>query len=601
VARTRTVHNAVIPEDLLDRYIAVANPNLEPGSWNRQSRLGAKFYCEPGPCTRADLAAVLLGRNWVACKAPADGLIDRISIDIDVKGRAPDARDRYDTIRQVFGPQRVPLVFQTPSGGLRVLYKIPLTPIHLLITGQRTGLLADVLRAAGLAPDPGFIEIFPQSGHPDRLMLGARSPLLDPETLTPLPGCDIGATYDEAILRACLARAEEWASNPFPDLHAHLAESPQLECIHIVATEAEESRDSLFVRSADGKVRRSEALARLVDDGLPEPASRFTSEFLVAMAMALEPERYGAYGLRPLFTPPHLARAVGWWLADHHNGVSKEWSQSVARHGSVDAAVRVWAARYLTPSQTTGLNMVDRVMRAVRTADPLSTRVRQVSSADWGVIFRLGQRHFRGSALMRFETWAGAFYRAVKEANHYHVVKHPPAEGEIKRLEILTDMDGIDWVEVELAAEWQESWPYGGGGGKGKPMAYRVYRGVLEREGLVRQRTAHRHYGAEYSDVPEGTPGFAASYLLLRPSEATLRDVPAAPWDLKEACAGIAVSGRACELDHAYHALYAVEHVRDLRKRYGYHAAKGIRERAAALRANLEELTREEESLTIAA
>ena len=26
---------------------------------------------------------MLLGRNWIACRAAADGLIDRISIDID--------------------------------------------------------------------------------------------------------------------------------------------------------------------------------------------------------------------------------------------------------------------------------------------------------------------------------------------------------------------------------------------------------------------------------------------------------------------------------------------------------------------------------------
>lgn len=600
MAHTISIDSLTNPDDVLDRYVAVASPNLGSGCWHRQDAYGDPFYCQHSAGTRADLAAMLLGRNWIACRAPADGLIDRISIDIDAQREPHDTRDRYDVLRKVFGTDRVPLVFRTPGGGLRVLYRIPRTPIERLITGPKTGLVADVLRAAGMAPGKGFIKIFPQAGLPDRLMLGARSPLLDPEALNPLPGCELGTEHDEVVLRNCLVRAEAWHGSPHEDLVSHLADAPQLGCVQLVVTKDDASEDSLFIRGADGRLSRSGLLARLVEGGLTAPKSRFDSEFLVAMAMALEPERFAAYGLKPLFTPPHLARAVGWWLADHHNGFSEEWNQSVARHASTEAAVTAWAERYMKPSQATGLNMVDRVMRAVRSADPLATRVRQVTDREWGALFRLGQRHFRGAALMKFETWTGAFYRAVKEAIHYHQA-NPPAEGETRRLEILTDGNGVDWVEVELAAEWQESWAYGGGGGKGKPMSYRVYRGVLEREELVLQRTAHRNYAAEYSDVPEGTPGLAASYLLLRPSEATLRDVAVAPWLLKEACAGIQISGRACELDHAYHALFAAENVRDLRKRYGYHAAKAIRERAATLRVNLQELVREKEPLQVAA
>ena len=600
VTRT-TIHTATIPEELVDRYIVVASPNLGSGSWHRRSGRGGKFYCQHRAGTRDDLVAMLLCRNWIACRAPSDGRIDRISIDIDAKRQDQDPRERYDHIRRVFGPERVPLVFRTPGGGLRVLYRIPPTHIERLITGPKTGLLADVLRAAGLAPDRGYIEIFPQAGHPDRLMLGARSPLLDPGTLKPLPGCEIGGTYDEGVFRNCLVYAEAWYGRPYPDLLTHLADSPKLACVQLVTTDSENSKEAIFIRSADGSVQRSEALAGLVEKGLTAPSSRFESEFLVAMAMALEPHRFEAYGLSPLFTPPQLARAVGWWLADHHNGFSKEWNLSLARHGSVDPAVRAWADRYMKPSQATGLNMVDRVMRAVRNADPLSTRVRQVTNREWRAIFRLGERHFRGAALRKFETWTGAFYRAVKEAIHYHQTS-PPAEGELRRLQILTDMDGVEWVDVELSAEWQESWAYGGGGGKGgKPMAYRVYRGVLEREGLVRPWTAHRHYAAEYGDAPEEAPNVAASYLLLRPSEATLRDVMVAPWLLKKASAGLEISGRPYELDHAYHTLYAVEHVPNLRKRYGYHAANTMREDAETLRANLKELGGNKEPISVAA
>jgi hypothetical protein len=586
VARSRTNPVLTIPCSVVDGYIAVTQPNLEARAWHRQDSDQAPFYCRHRPGTEADIVDMLLGRNWIACRAPEDGMIDRLSFDVDLKEGQPDPRDTYEALRCVLGRGREPLVYRTPGGGLRVVYRIPRVPRESLVSGARTGVVADVLRGAGLVPRKGFLEIFPQGSLPERLMLGARMPLLDPDSLKPLRGCNIGVNYEEKVLRACLERVEAWHASPYHDLLAHLERTPKLPRGEVVSRKEEESYDSIFVRDTDGKVRPSGSLLQLLTGGLVRAGSRFDCEFLVAMAMAVAPEQFADYGLGRAFTPWHLATAVARWLARHHNGFSREWIASVRQHGSPESAVLAWADRYLKPSEPTGLNMVDRAMRAAQSADPLSARVRQLTDDEWRNIFHLAERYFDGAARLRFEVWTGSFYRAVKEIVHHHE-RNPPRPGELRRMESLTDMGGRDWVEVEIAAEWQEEWPYGSGG-KGGRTKYLLYRRILEAEGLVVQRTAHRHCRAAHESAPEDSANLAASFLLLRPSVATLRDVRAAPGVLKKACEGITVSGRGYSLDEAYHALYAVGHVRDLRRRYGYSASRGLRERVKALRENLE-------------
>src|SRR5690606_25178393 len=101
--------------------------------------------------------------------------------------------------------------YQTPSGwGIRVVYRIERVPLTAVITGPHSGLVADVLRGAGLPVGPGEIELFPQTGQADRLMLGRGMPMLDPETLLPIGGPPIGDTFCESALRWALEHAEAW-------------------------------------------------------------------------------------------------------------------------------------------------------------------------------------------------------------------------------------------------------------------------------------------------------------------------------------------------------------------------------------------------------
>lgn len=581
--------NDSLTKELVDRYSVVTRPDLSPDQWHRQKKLGKGFYRQHDAGTSAHLTDMLLGRFWIACRAAEGELIEWLSFDVDAKNADDDVRKRYTLLRTIMGVNHTPLVYQTPSGGLRVRFRIPPTPIGELIEAPGVGLVADVLRAGGLHPRQGYLEIFPQRGQPDRLPLGARMPLLDPESLRVLPGCAIGDTFDLATFVACLEQMESWHKTPASALLERLRTAPRRGEIRIVKNcESDTATESHFIRAEDGSVHLSRGMADLVNGGLQRPSSRFQSEFLVAMAMGLKPGDFRGFGLDRLYTPQQLAFAVAGWLAENHNGHSHEWSASMARLRSREAVINHWARRYLEISRATRMHMIDRVMRAIHAADPLSHRVRQLTHEEWAFVFELGNRHFpKGSKRLRFETWTAAFIRGIKEIMHYHeaLVRRP---GKRTRYEALAD-GGKEWVRLEYSADWQESMAFGSGG-RGGPTPYLKYRAVLERENLVLKVARHRCPAAAFGRHPADTTGQATLYKVRRPMEATLRDVYIAPWLLQPACAGMTVGNGACTLDHAYHAFAALATGANLRQRYGYSAAKNLRERADDLTANLSQL-----------
>lgn len=580
--------NALTPE-LLHRYNAVALPDLAPGMWHRQQK-GGKFYRKLYQGGVDAIESHILGRHWIACRASYSASIDWLSFDLDSRSEEDDPWERYLLLRRIMGREHVPLVYRTPSGGLRVRYRIPATPIHELIVNRSRGLVADVLRGGGLCVRLGRVEIFPQRKQPDRLPLGRHMSLLDPETLEVLAGCELEYPFSLPAFTRALERLETWYAAPLEGLLNHLRDSPRCAPVRVVSDEEFTSTEKAdFIRASDGTVRLGPKSVALVTEGLVRPSSRFSSEFAVGMAMAVRPEEFRPYGLRTLFTPRQHAYAIAGWLADHHNGHSQEWNASYARHGSVDAVVEEFAARYLEPTGGTGLNMIDRIMRAVHAVDPNSHRIRQLTPEEWATIFRWADQHFRpGSERLKFEVWTGAFFRALKEIIRYHEgrVLEPGAP---RRYEALDDGYGTEWVKVELSAEWQETWPYGSGG-HGRRTSYLRYRSVLEAEGVLQKVAAHLSPWQRDRHAPDDARGEASIFIVRRPADATISDVRVPPWLLKRACSGITVSGRACTLDHAYHALAATSNGEDVRKRYGYSASTRLRERAELLSASVEAL-----------
>lgn len=577
--------NAPTPE-LLKRYCAVAAPDLAAGMWHRKDP-GAKFYRQHLAGSLDDVVGHITGRHAVACRAADNAPIHWLSFDLDAMTAESDPRERYELLRRIMGNHHVPLVYRTPSGGLRVRYRIPATPIRELIAGISRGVVPDVLRGGGLQVQRGHVEVFPQSTQPDRLPLGPGMSLLDPDTLTVIAGCELEETFSTAVFQRALERLEAWYAHPTVGLIEHLLEAPRCTLIRIVSEdEFNLGTDADFVRAGDGGVRLTGIMAALANDGLTKPNSRFHAEFRIGMGMALRPEEFEPFGMARLFSQRQLAWAIARWLAERNNGYSAEWSAAVVRHRSTEGAITAFAARYLEPDSCTGLTMIDRIMRAVQAVDPQTHRIRQLTGEEWAKIFSLGERHFKpGSERLKFEVWAGACVRAVKEIIRYHegrvVAPNMP-----RRFDALDDGFGNEWVQIELAAKWQEEWPYGSGG-HGRRTPYLRYRAVLEAEGILRKVATHRPPRHRDRHGPDDLAGEAALYIVRRPADATLSDVPVAPWLLTRACADLTVAGRRCTLDHAYHALAAVSRGNNLRKRYGYSAAKSVGDRATALNASL--------------
>ena len=415
-------------------------------------------------------------------------------------------------------------------------------------------------------------------------------PILDPETLRPLPHADICDTFDEAMLWGGLAEIEAWHARVYDDLLGHLRSLPQLHPIRLASALPAGLDRSTLTALPPGERKPGPDLEHLLTRGLTRPASRFDSEWQAGLAFLLYPEcarRYLGTGPR---TDPMIARAIARWLADHHNGRSKEWTTSVREHGSVEGAIAHWTRRYLLPGSGSGESMLTRLQRVAARSDPLSNPVRQISDAEREAILRLetpelkeGTRPF--ARRYHFEVWVCSFLRQVRENLAYHL-KHG--------VDLTEKWDALGRIEVQIASKWMQEWPYGSGGG-GRTHPYITYVEILKQHGWL--ALARKHFNP-FVDCPEADRGVvkgeARHYWFHAPPATTVRDLPIAPWELKsilgvlhaKGCADVRIYNDPVSLDEAYHALYLTgpDQVQVLHRRYGPDISKRIRRMAAAIR-----------------
>ncbi len=113
---------------------------------------------------------------------------EHIVFDIDAK-TAADAGQAAETVHRItgeFGPAW--FIARTPSHGYHVYHRLDRRcEVDRLMTGEKVGLVADALRAAGI--DVGRehkVEVYPQPRRCLRGPLGTRQPLVDPVTLIDL-------------------------------------------------------------------------------------------------------------------------------------------------------------------------------------------------------------------------------------------------------------------------------------------------------------------------------------------------------------------------------------------------------------------------------
>lgn len=569
---------AMITPDLLVRYYRVWDLNLHRGSWYRQFDHGDDFDLPTWTAGPDDVENMLAGRYWIGCAAPASGRIRWLRFDLDCTEEAEVQNHlaRYEALRTLLGRHRRPVVWQTPSGrGLRVVYPIPETNLKNLITGKKSGLVANVLRGAGLEPKAGRLEIYPQKKQVDRLPLGRDMPLLDPDTLQPLFGPM--RSFDADVFERSLKILEGALAAPFTDLPPELGRRSKLELRNVQKPgEGDSQIESLFISTAGGGVTMGESLERLITKGLPGRRSRYESEFLIAMTMHLDPNRFAQYGVRAPTDDVRIAQGVAAWLAANHNDRSTEWSKQLS-HGSVQSATAFFAHRYLDRNRDTGEHMIDRAQRAAMNIDPLSLEVRQLARSERGLIMDLAERHYpAGAQRYRCEVWLASFLRSVKENMRYR--------RENGRERFVRQAHGAEQVEVEILAEWLENSPYGSGEcSRTRRTRYLDYLQILIDAGVV-------ELAREYSHHRDARLSRARTYLVRTPETALLRDLvyggrTYSPWIVKRVLPRIVIDGnRGCALpDDAYHDLHLAVSSIDLRGRYGRDTAVKIQYRAGLI------------------
>ena len=546
-----------IPDDVVRQYEELVQPYRGPKAWYSQLEYGVPFKRPDRPLAPDDVRDVLSHTWHIAVYAPADGLTHQIAFDLDCKdGDVADRDTRYWAIRRLMGIERVPLVHATPSGaGLRVRYRIPDTPLTRLITGRDTGLVADVLRGAGIVVRPGAVELFPQSNQADRLPLGANMPLLDPQTLEVLPDAAIGTRYDERALRGALTRFAAWHASPHEDLVPYLKGLPGAPPVRVEVA-GNPGADAEFVPEGS-RVRPSDATRRLIVTGLTEPSSRYQAEFRVALAAILAPEVLEPFGLTRVGDDENLARAVARWLAEKNNGWSREWKESVAGR-SIDAATSSWAARYLTRSATTGEHFVDRVQAAAFRLDGgLRTTLLLADEERRDVMALAEGAGLRGSDLYRAEVWIASLVRRVKSIVRHHLHAGTPLDD--------VDDEGRRMVFAPIAARWMEGWAYGSGGrGRdgGSPLPnYIRYRQFVMDAGWMRlaryspTKIAFNHGRRPPDDIARQASVYAVRMPRL---DVCVREVGVDARELERVAmeSGLTMSGRPLGLDESHHILW---------------------------------------------
>lgn len=576
--------SAPVPDDLVRRYGRVMRMSESPGTWHRQAKYPGPFPAATRSLTSRDIAGVLAQRHHIAARAPEDGMTDRFAFDLDCASESDVTRrdSHYWIIRRIMGEHRMPLVYQTPSGfGLRVVYRVPEMPLERLITGRGTGLVAEVLRAAGLPIRSGEIELFPQRTQADRLPLGRNMPLLDPNTLKPIPGAAIGDGFDLGPLRGAVIVLEEWHARVYDDLVAHLESMPGQPQVRVALVERAKG-DEHFVRVANG-VRPSVKTLELVHHGLTAPSFRFVSEWPVGVAILLAPELFRLTEAA-VTDDVTVARALAEWLAGHHNGYSQEWAASVRRYGTAASAMEAWVRRYLRRSQFTGEHLVDRLRRAAGMLDGSLRRTFLISDEERLEMVLLAEAAgLRGSALYRAEAWLAAFRRSVKRIVAYHVRRGKPLEERGR--------PGERKVMVPIAARWMQKWPYGKGR-RGGEATYVTYRRLLFDTGWMQIERESPIAAAYRRGVrPPGDMVFDPNlYAVPVPNmELRVRDIGVDAKRLQSVLDWLRpeMSGRVIGINEAHHILWLVRTERPVRRRYGHRLGTRIMQLADVLEAEL--------------
>ena len=569
-----------VNDELLERYLAVIQLNPSPGAWAKQTEYKRGWITiNKEPCTTSNIKEMLEHRYWIASRAPADGFTDRIAFDLDAK----DASDmdnlfaRYAVIRELFGYDRLPLVYHTPSGcGVRIVYRIPRTPLSELVVGARAGLLADVLRGADLPVRAGKIEVFPQVRMPERLPLGRAMPLLDPDDLSKLSWAAIGDSFDRDLLRQAIEEMEAWHAVPNAGLIDHLRGLPRV---------AVDAPNATALASTKGRPRKHTleppaSLKRLALEGLTEKGSRYAAEWNVGSAFVRWPLAFPEYGLGTSPSDLEIADALSHWVADRSNGLSREWADAVKGASSREEAIDKWRDRYLRRGPD-GRSMIARLRMAAMLADPGLMPVAEVSDEEAGEILEWAEENFEPSAIRyRFEIWTWSAFRwlkakCLKDARLGTLPLNRAAE------------DDQPFVDYDLPARTMERWPFGGGRSrKTQRPRYVEYSRILQKIGWMRWKSGYYNPRRFNRRLPDDIKGKAKTFTFPLPS-LTLRakDLWVSQGTIDEIIRQVEPRmDEPISRAEAYHALYVAANVPNLLQRYKRATADRLRKTANEIR-----------------
>ena len=543
----------------LDTPLFLLDP--EPKRWHIQWRHPGKFYAQDERMTQYHLDAVLAGRCWIASFPQPNGVVDRIEFDLDRKKaeHAGEMVARYLAIRELLGPERPPLVVRTPSGGIHLSYRIPEIELSELVEGLESGLVPEVLQSAGLAIGRGAIEIFPQRKQAKRLPVGRRMAILDPATLKPIVVAPESPSADDPTWLTFHDALRQWHGRVLTDLLPHLRRLPR-ECNAGTASKA--NRSAISSPSPELTQGIRPASAELIAEGLTRPSSRYEVEFRVGAGFWRDPGLMPRRGGGASATREQVAHGLALWLAENHNGCSKEWSEDLRRN-PVDKVIDLWTERYLQPGPD-GRAPVDRMLSAALAE---SRDCGMVAPADLDDISLLGEDLFgRGPFRYQFEVWVCSLFRAVKSIERYQRAHG----GEVVR--------GEGFIEAEILSGWMERWPWGSGRARGT-RNYVTFREALVSRGWMVPVSPPRWC----VQVPEFT-GEATRYRVRPPRNVREGELLYSVGTVERRITAMKVNGRALTVEEAYHALRALGRGPSLERRYGAAAAELITRYANAIR-----------------
>lgn len=531
-------------QTLIDRAKKLMLLNTAPRLWHEQMKYPGPFLARDYAMTDQHIQMHLQGERWIASRLPADGMSDRVVFDIDAKSDEdlPVRNETYQQLIRCMGSDQPGLAWNTPSGdGLRLAFRLPWTSMRNLATSDTTGPLPEALRAAGIEPGLGSLEIYPARHRCDRQLFGRGMPLLDPTTLTPLEGADLGHAFNENKLRKAVELAEKWYAAPDERLLTSISDMPRL----VVPSDYAPAGPEPVLRRQAATQPGGDTI-RLAKSGLAAPKTRYRSEFEVGTAMWLWPELFADIGLPARPGGLDVGRALARWLAERSNGFSAEWNDSLSDLGTA-GALDLWTRRYTLVTGLNGTAPVDRMRIAALSLNPDAWVTIHLAPEEYQAILDLSRHAYWSRALSqpemyKFEIWACICWRTAKRQ-----LRRSPGGGPLNR--------------VEIKAEWMAGWPWG--------KQYTRWRDILQEAGMfvmVHQYRAPKH----------GLPGRAITYEIQNPVWIRRGDMLMSEDQVERAIEGSTIQGRPVSVDEAYHALYLMDRGVNLEKRYGRSTAARV-------------------------